>query len=148
MARILKFEAGDSDKFSLFMQGYQQTNKEDRNPKLASKINKKLDEISHSRYDLDSVVSGKRIGDLEYTQRAALLALRDLNEEGGEIILEDAEFDYLKECIKKANWTNWIATEGYAIEEWIDSIKAVNLKELKKGEVVGKIEPTEEASNG
>jgi hypothetical protein len=114
MARVLKFLPDEKDKFALFMQGYQQTNKEDRNPKLASKINKKIDEVSQPKYDLDSVVSGKRIGDLDYTQRAALLALRELNELGGEIILEDAEFDYLKECIKKANWANWIATEGYA----------------------------------
>lgn len=146
MARILKFNSGEQDKFELFMQGFNQTTKEDRNPKLASKIHKKLDEISAPKYDLDSVVDGKRVSDMQYTQRALVLSIRVLNEAGGEIILEDAEFDYLKECIKKANWSNWIATEGYAIEEWIDSIKAVNLKDLKKGEVVGEIKPEPEAA--
>lgn len=139
MARVIKFEAGENDKFELFMQGFHQTAKEERNPKLASKINRKIDEISSPKYDLDSIVDGQRLSDMQYTKRALMLSLRVLNENGGEIILEDAEFDYLKECIKKANWANWIAEPGYAIEEWLDSIKAINLKELKKGEVVGSI---------
>lgn len=138
MARILKFEAGENDKFELFMQGFHQTTKEDRNPKLASRINKKLEEISKSKYDLDSVVNGQRVADLDYTRRALIMSSRELLSVGGEVILEDAEYDYLRECIRKANWANWIAGEGYAIEEWLDSIKAVNLKDLKK-EVVGSI---------
>lgn len=143
MARIIKFEAGDKDKFDLFMQGFNQTTKEDRNPKLASRIHKKLDEISSPKYSLDSIVDGTRVEEMTYTRRALTLSIRELNEDGGEVILEDAEFDYLKECIKKANWANWIAVEGYAIEEWLDGIKAVNLKELKKGEVVGAIAPAD-----
>lgn len=136
MARVIKFNPGENDKFELFMQGFNQTTKEDKNPKLASRIHKKLDEISSPKYNLDSMVDGKLLSDMTYTQRALMLSIRVLNPDGGEILLEDAEFDYLKECIKKANWANWIAPEGYAIEEWIDGIKAVNLKDLNKKEAV------------
>lgn len=56
MARILKFVADDKDKFELFMQGFNQTMKAEKNPRLASRIHKKLDEISHPKYDLDSII--------------------------------------------------------------------------------------------
>lgn len=128
MARVLEFR--DADKFTFFMDGFMQTTRQ-TDVRLAGKILDKIDEISHPKHSLEDLDES-----VVKNQAAKMFALsqRELNEGGGEIILEDKEYEYVKECIKQAGWKHWAAQAGRDIEQWIDNLKPVKV-EKKDGKI-------------
>ena len=124
MAKVLKFVDSDPQ-FTLLMDGFLNTMKQDRDMRVAAKILDKIDDISHPKNsieDLDETILDNPVA------KAFALALRELNAGGGEIILDDREFEYLRDCIKQAGFKHFIAQQGRALEEWLDGLKSVKVK--------------------
>lgn len=124
MAKVLKFVDSDP-RFVLLQDGFLNTTKQNRDIRIAAKILDKIDDISHPKNsveDLDAEVLENPVA------KALALAIRELNEGGGEVILDDREFDYLRECIKEAGFRHFIAREGRALEDWLDGLKSVKVK--------------------
>jgi len=124
MAKILKF-ADNDPRFQLLMDGFLNTTREQRDTRLAAKVLDKIDDISHSKNaieDLDESILENPAA------KAFALALRELNEGPQELILDDREFEYLRDCLKLAGWKHFIAQQGRDLEVWLDELKTVKVK--------------------
>jgi hypothetical protein len=136
MARVLKFT--DPAMFSMFMEGFLNTEKQDKDVRIASKFLDLIDEISHPKYSLEDLSEEV----LENHQAKMLaLSIRKLNDGGGEVIIDDKTYEYVKDCIKKAGWKHFAAQEGFRIEKWVCELSAVKVKKEGTKLVLVKDEP-------
>lgn len=120
MARKLVFN--DPAMFTLFMDSFLNTPLGMRNFRSAARILDLVDKISRPALTTADVKDEK--GELT---KLRLLQERVLNDAGGMIVVEDADYDYVKQCFEAVNWQNWAAQSAVQLEEWLKSAPKAEL---------------------